>query len=60
MKLKPPKQQQKKSTRHWDDKVFWLKNEITGGSVIWFDETLVKKEWKTFAKLQQINSYFDQ
>lgn len=50
MKLKPPKQQ-KKSTRHWDDKVFWLKNEITGGSVIWFDETLVKKRMKNFCKV---------
>ena len=61
MKLKPPKQQQKKNQRDIETtKFFDWKNEITGGSVIWFDETLVKKRMKTFAKLQQINSYFDQ
>lgn len=48
MKLKPPKQQ--KNQRDIETtKFFDWKNEITGGSVIWFDETLVKKEWKTFA-----------
>ena len=51
MKLKPPKQQQKNQRDIETTKFFDWKNEITGGSVIWFDETLVKKRMKNFCKV---------